>query len=135
MAFKMKGPMFFGSSLKKHGKKSEPMMKKDDGVKPDYPDIDGDGDTSESMKKAASDKEGSSMNYGKKMKPATKMKSPVKKNPGIFGKVTKADVEKMTGSERQAYGRKIFRGPGTTDEKYKKLRDLDIELKGHDDAY
>ena len=58
-----------------------------------------------------------------------------KKNPGTFGVVTKADVEKMTDSERQAYGRKIWRGPGTTEEKYKKLRSLDIELKGHDAAY
>ena len=67
--------------------------------------------------------------------PVAKMKSPVKKNPGTFGVVTKADVEKMTSSERQAYGRKIWRGPGTTEEKYKKLRSLDIELKGHDAAY
>ena len=84
MAFKMKGPMFFGSAIKKYGKKSEPvakMKKKDgdavmmkkDGVKPDYPDIDGDGNTSESMKQAAADKKGSGINYGKKMKPVAKM--------------------------------------------------------------
>ncbi len=77
MAFKMKGPMFFGSAIKKYGKKSEPMMKKetgeDTGAKPDYIDLDGDGDKNESMKKAASDKQGSGMNYGKKMKPAPKM--------------------------------------------------------------
>ena len=68
MAFKMKGPMFFGSAIKKYGKKSEPMMKKetgeDAGAKPDYIDLDGDGDTSESMKKAASDKKASGVNYG-----------------------------------------------------------------------
>ena len=27
MAFKMKGPMFFGSAIKKYGKKSEPVSK------------------------------------------------------------------------------------------------------------
>ncbi len=70
MAFKMKGPMFFGSAIKKYGKKSEtkPMMKKetgeDDGAKPDYIDIDGDGNKEESMKEAAADKQGSGMNYG-----------------------------------------------------------------------
>ena len=60
----MKGPMFFGSAIKKYGKKSEPMMKKDAGAKPDYIDIDGDGNKEESMKEAAADKQGSGMNYG-----------------------------------------------------------------------
>tara|TARA_Y100000401_G_C8256901_1_gene191214 strand:+ start:223 stop:711 length:489 start_codon:yes stop_codon:yes gene_type:complete len=162
MAFKMKGPMFFGSSLKKYGKKSEPvakMKKKDDDtvmMKRDKMEAKADAieggmpsDVADKVFQKKKDKEGSGINYGKKMKPVAKMghgeddeekggpkmKSPVKKNPGTFGVVTKADVEKMTDSERQAYGRKIFRGPGTTEEKYKKLRSLDIELKGHDDAY
>ena len=61
MAFKMKGPMFFGSAIKKYSKKSEPMMKKetgeDTGAKPDYIDLDKDGNKTEPMKKAAKDKE------------------------------------------------------------------------------
>ena len=54
--------------------------------------------------------------------------SPMKIGP----EPTKADIAKMSGQERQAYGRKIMRGPGTTEEKYNKLQDLGIELKGHE---
>ena len=38
----------------------------------------------------------------------------------------------MSRSEQQAYGRKIMRGPGTTEEKYNILQNLGIELKGHE---
>jgi len=57
--------------------------------------------------------------------------SPMKIGP----EPTKADIGKMSKSEQQAYGRKIMRGPGSTEEKYKKLQNLGIMLKGHDDAY
>tara|TARA_R100001510_G_C7638706_1_gene196523 strand:- start:53 stop:565 length:513 start_codon:yes stop_codon:yes gene_type:complete len=67
MAFKMKGPMFFGSAIKKYGKKSEPVakMKGDlnkDGKMSDY----------EKNRQDAIDenmeKEGSGMNYGSPVK-------------------------------------------------------------------
>ena len=70
-----------------------------------------------------------------------KMVSKVKKKKHALGKtsfmrfkpgVSKTDVEKMSGQERQAYGRKIMRGSGTTEEKYNKLQNLGIELKGHE---
>tara|TARA_R100001230_G_C5518270_1_gene56379 strand:- start:264 stop:518 length:255 start_codon:yes stop_codon:yes gene_type:complete len=54
--------------------------------------------------------------------------SPVKIGP----KPTKADIANMSRSEQQAYGRKIMRGPGTTEEKYNILQNLGIELKGHE---
>jgi len=48
---------------------------------------------------------------------------------------TKSDVANMSPKDQQKYGRKIFRGPGTTEEKYDKLSKLGIELKGHEGAY
>jgi hypothetical protein len=48
---------------------------------------------------------------------------------------TKSDVASMSPKDQQKYGRKIFRGPGTTEEKYNKLSKLGIELKGHEGAY
>jgi ribosomal protein S19E (S16A) len=90
--------------------KKESAMK---AAKPDFPDIDGDGNTSESMKKAAADKKSgmkmkkddSSMKMGhspKKMaKNAMKMKSPMKneetKKSGTITKDEKGRVTRRTG--------------------------------------
>ena len=87
MAFKMKGPMFFGSALKKYGKKSEPvakMKKKDDDavmMKRDKMEAKADAveggmpsAVADKVFKKKKDKEASGINYGKKMKnPAVKM--------------------------------------------------------------
>jgi len=67
MTFKMRGPMFFGSALKKYGKKSEPVAKMKG-------DLNKDGDMSDYEKNRQDaidenmEKEGSGMNYGKKAK-------------------------------------------------------------------
>lgn len=56
MAFKMKGSSYKMGGVKT--KQTMAYMKKSplEAAKPDYPDIDGDGNTTESMKKAAADK-------------------------------------------------------------------------------
>ena len=70
--------------------------------------------------------------FTKKVKTITRMKkAPTRMKP----EPTKSDVANMSPKDQQKYGRKIFRGPGTTEEKYDKLSKLGIELKGHEGAY
>ena len=101
MAFKMKNPSLMkmakeaGSAMKL---KKEPMkMKKAapmKAAKPDFPDIDGDGNTTESMKKAGQD-----MKSVKKMKkdPAMKLKKeePMKMKKNGAMKMKKEEPMKM----------------------------------------
>ena len=92
MAFKMKNPSLMkmakeaGSAMKMKEpmkmKKAAPMK----AAKPDFPDIDGDGNTTESMKQAGQD-----MNSAKKMKKEEPMK--MKKNGAM--KMKKNGAMKM----------------------------------------
>jgi hypothetical protein len=70
--------------------------------------------------------------FTKTLKTITRMKkAPTRMKP----EPTKSDIANMSPKDQQKYGRKIFRGPGTTEEKYDKLSKLGIELKGHEGAY
>ena len=99
MAFKMKG-----SSYKMGGTKTKATMaymkSPLEAAKPDYPDIDGDGNTTESMKKAAADKK-SPLEQA-----VTQASLDAEGNPdgneyvGTW-KETKADVEDMSRRERR----------------------------------
>lgn len=94
MAFKMKG-----SSYKMGGHKTKATMaymknmkSPLEQAKPDYPDIDGDGNTTESMKKAAADK-----------KSPMEMKSPMKR-AGIYKTLEDGTMVQIPQSEADTYG-------------------------------
>ena len=158
MAFKMKGfPMMAGTKpmkMKKDAamkmKKAAMQMKKEEAAmklmkekesamkmghspkkaaKPDFIDIDKDGDTKESMKKASQD-----MKSAKKMKKsamkmkkgeAMKMKTPMKQDK-------KKSIKPISKSEnaKRAEARKLYKkltGPGATDKQIMQARKLKAE--------
>ena len=88
MAFKMKGnPYKMGG----HKTKATMAYMKSplEQAKPDYPDIDGDGNTTESMKKAAADKKG-----------PMEMKSPMKDARQVWDFLTKEEAAKVNAHNR-----------------------------------